>query len=292
MKYYLAPVAACLVLTACGGSSSSSDGGSDRETSTTAKTVAIDFKAVADGQDIACGTTYVVGTADTDVNVTDFRFYVHNVRLVTDSGTEVTVTLDQNDWQNGDIAMLDFRDKDTDCSGDAKDVNTAITGTVPDDSLTYTGVRFTIGVPEDRNHLLNADQPSPMNAPNMFWAWTSGYKFMKLDVTPVGGTVWSFHLGSGGCTGNPATGETAECLRINRPEIALDGFDVDTDTIQFDYGNLVANSNVSQNLGGAPGCMSGNTDPECPEVFTALGLNLDSGENDPNLVQTVFSIAP
>lgn len=291
MKRSAAILTLGILLAACGGGGSGG-GGNDRSTnpSPVPRSVAIPFKAVAGGQDIDCDTTYTLGTADTDVTLIDFRFYVYNVRLVTSTGAEVTVTLAQNDAQNGDVALLDFQNKSSDCTGSAKSVNTTVTGTVPDGSLTFTGVRFTVGVPEARNHLLNTEQPSPMNATGMFWAWTSGYKFMKLDVKPVGGPLpaWYFHLGSTNCASAAPYG----CSNKNRPEISLDGFDPASSSIQLDYGNLVANSNLAVNAGGANGCMSGGTDPECPEVFTALGLNLASGENDSSLVQTAFSVVP
>lgn len=286
-----------LMLAACGGGGGSS-GGSDRDAGNepTPKNVNISFSAVAGDQPFACGTTYTLGSADTDITLRDFRFYVHNVRLVTDSGDEVAVTLTQNNWQNGDVAMLDFEDASGTCAGTAE-TNTTIQGTVPDDSKTFTGVRFTVGVPENRNHLLNSEQPSPMNATGMFWSWRGGYKFMRLDVAPVGGgtrpdastfTAWNLHLGSTNCTET----EPYTCSNINRPEIELDGFDPDTSTIQLDYASLVANSNLGWDGGGAAGCMSGTTDPECPEVFTALGLNLASGEVDGTLMQTAFSVTP
>jgi hypothetical protein len=36
---------------------------------------------------------------------------------------------------------------------------------------------------------------------------------------------------------------------------------------------LFAASDVTRNLGGAQGCMSGATDPECAAVFDALGID-------------------
>src|SRR5690606_19831803 len=129
-----------LMLAACGGGGGSS-GGSDRDAGNepTPKNVNISFSAVAGDQPFACGTTYTLGSADTDITLRDFRFYVHNVRLVTDSGDEVALTLTQNNWQNGDVAMLDFEDASGTCAGTAE-TNTTIQGTVPDDSKTFTGV--------------------------------------------------------------------------------------------------------------------------------------------------------
>lgn len=286
-----------MLLVACGGGGGGG-GNSDRNTNPapTPRSITIPFNAVAAGQDIVCGTTYTLGAADTEVSLRDFRFYIHNVRLLTNTGEEVPMTLEQNDWQNGTVAMLDFENAANGCTGTAE-THTAITGTLPDASKTITGIRFSVGLPEDRNHLLNSEQPSPLNATGMFWSWRAGYKFMRLDVAPVGGgtrpgggtfTVWNFHLGSTNCTEvTPYV-----CNNLNRVDVTLDGFDVAASSIQLDYGALVANTDLAYDAGGAAGCMSGTTDPECPEPFTALGLNLASGDNDSSLVQTVFSVVP
>ena len=51
--------------------------------------------------------------------------------------------------------------------------------------------------------------------------------------------------------------------------------DLDDAAVQFDYSGLVGNSDLTANTGPA-GCMSGATDPECPDVFDALGLGIGS----------------
>ncbi len=81
------------------------------------------------------------------------------------------------------------------------------------------------------------------------------------------------------------------CSNSNRPELELFGFNPEVNAVQLDYARLVSQSNVAVDAGGAAGCMSGVDDPECNEVFTQLGLNLASGENDGALVQSVFSVA-
>ncbi len=302
MKRCTAVLVLGTLLTACGGGGGSSGGNSDNyNAAPSTRNITLPFKAVAAGVDIACNTTYTLGSADTAATLEDFRFYVHDLRLVTSAGTEVPVTLEQNDWQNGTVALLDFQNKADKCAGADKPLHTAITGTVPNDNTTITGVRFNIGVPEDRNHLLSSSAPSPLNTAALFWSWQSGYKFMRLDFAPVDGgtltaggvfTAWNFHLGSTGCTGLPQNGDTVTCSNLNRPAIELTGFDPATASIQLDYSALVANSNIGADAGGASGCMSGTTDPECPELFTSLGLNLASGTVDSSLLQTAFSVVP
>jgi len=297
----------CLIqLTACGGSSSNDYSAADNAVS---RDISIPFSAVAltasGDAEISCDTVFTVGTGSTDVTLEDFRFFIHDLQLVTSSGDSVPVTLEQNDWQNGAVALLDFQNKADKCSGDAKPLHTTITGTYADDGSAITGLRFRIGVPENRNHLLSAAQPSPLNIASLFWSWQSGYKFMRLDFAPAGGgtftagpnvgnsySAWNFHLGSTGCSGDPQTGATVSCSNLNRPAIELDGFVLETGRVQLNYSALVASNNLTEDSGGAPGCMSGVTDAECNDMFTALGLNLASGDNDSSLLQNAFSIAP
>ena len=40
---------------------------------------------------------------------------------------------------------------------------------------------------------------------------------------------------------------------------------------------LLSANDVTVNAGGAPGCMSGATDPECSAIFDAFGLDLAQG---------------
>jgi hypothetical protein len=52
---------------------------------------------VVGSQDFACGQLYTgVGTTATTYEPKDFRLYVHNVRLLSEEGTEVPVTLTED----------------------------------------------------------------------------------------------------------------------------------------------------------------------------------------------------
>ena len=71
----------------------------------------------------------------------------------------------------------------------------------------------------------------------------------------------------------------------------MGAIDVEQAEIVIDYAALVSGASVAQDAGGAPGCMSGTTDPECEVVFANLGLGLDlgAGENAES-EQSVFSV--
>ncbi|WP_269620422.1 MbnP family copper-binding protein [Zhongshania sp. BJYM1] len=161
-----------------------------------------------------------------------------------------------------------------------------------------SSIRFTVGVPSELNHEDASAASAPLNRTDLFWSWQSGYKHLRMDVAPEGGvlkpdnsttTTWNIHLGSTGCVGSAQTGETVNCSADNRPIIELDVSDIANQQIVIDYGKLVENSSLLNDQGGAPGCMSGPTDLDCPDIFDALGMGL--GENsDPTPGQTVFSV--
>ena len=70
--------------------------------------VEIQFQAMVGDQPLNCETSYEnQGTADTTLSFTDFRFYLHNIRLVTQEGDEFSVTLDEDGiWQQEHLALL------------------------------------------------------------------------------------------------------------------------------------------------------------------------------------------
>ena len=262
-------------------SSSSSSSGSGGPLNVT-----LNFKAVVGDQPLACGTEYTgIGTSNSAVRVTDARFYVHDVRLITSGNTEVPVTLAQDGtWQKDDVALLDFETGGATCSDGTTATHTAVTGTVP--AGTYTGLAFKVGVPFALTHQDTATAPAPLNLTPLWWNWNGGYKFLKVDLSSTGVPGgWFIHLGSTGCTpqgdNNPTT-----CANPNRAEVRLSAFEWDHQAVQLDIKALLDTSNVDMNMGGAPGCMSGPTDPECQVLLPKFGLPIG---NTPAGTQSIFS---
>ena len=59
--------------------------------------VAIRFQAMVGSEGFACGQTYSgIGTTASKLSPRDFRFYVHDVALIDDTGKAVPVQLDQD----------------------------------------------------------------------------------------------------------------------------------------------------------------------------------------------------
>ncbi len=254
-----------------GASDATSDGASDATATGTA--VEIRFEAAVGTAPFSCTTTFPqMGTSRATWTPLDFRFYVHDVELVPATGAPVPVTLDQDGtWQYRNVALLDFENAAGTCSNGTTATNAVLRGRVDAPAGTrFTGLRFKLGVPQALNHQNPAASPSPLNLSTLFWAWQSGYKFARIDGR-AGTNAVNIHIGSTGCTGDAMAG-TVTCSEPNRAQYALTGFDPTTNVVVADLAALLGTTDVSRDQGGAPGCMSGLTDPECATILPAFGI--------------------
>jgi len=258
------------------------------------RAVTISFRTVVGAQPFVCGTKYPgLGRTGAEAWATEFRFFIHDVVLFRADGSGVPVTLDQDGrWQAGTVALLDFEHGEGPCSNGTPEQRHMITGTVP--AGDYTGVRFSIGVPFEQNHLELAAQPSPLNLSRMFWSWSTGYKFMRVDLRAqrpdTAATVpWVIHLGSTGCSPTGAGVSPSRCVQENRPNIVLAGFDPTRDVVVLDVAALLAGADLLTNQEKtAAGCMSGTTDLDCAPIFAALGLR--HGDTPAPAAATAFRV--
>lgn len=276
------------LLVACGGGGdTATPAPTPTPTPAAPQAVEIGFAAVSGTDPIDCSSSLTaLGSTSADGTLKDMRFYISNVKLVTSTGTEVPLTLPANDDWNATlgadgVTLIDLEDKTGTCAGTTA-TNTTLKGTVP--AGTYVGVRMTLGVPLALNHTdQTADTtvtPKAVNNavnPGMAWSWAGGRKFAKIEVTnPAVWTAPTFnvHLGSLTCTGsNPSAGLVDSCAVPNRLNFAFAAFNPATQKIAVDVKALLSGTNVTQNLAGSPGCMSGATDPECPKVFESLAID-------------------
>ncbi|MCA9555608.1 MAG: metallo-mystery pair system four-Cys motif protein [Myxococcales bacterium] len=255
-------------LAACGGTDEPNNT-NNNNTGTQTQAVTLKFAAQVAGADFVCGQTYAgLGTRSSTLTANDFRFYVSEVALVDAAGNAAPVTLTQDGkWQYEDVALLDFEDG---CGGAGNiDLRSTVEGEVA--AGDYTGVRFTLGVPFDKNHQEAATAPAPLNLTAMFWNWNGGYKFLRVDGGAAGIPGWRLHLGSTTCDGDGA-GHVSTCGEPNRPVVTLSSFDAATDTIVMDLAEVVADVDLTNDTTGSPGCMSAPNDMECAGYFKALGL--------------------
>jgi uncharacterized repeat protein (TIGR04052 family) len=280
---------AAAVLTACGG------GG---DATLPDKAVSVSFAIVNGTTPVKCGTQLTgMGTTGLAADVKDLRFYITNLALINDKGVAVPVKLDTNKWQSTQgaetVSLIDLEDATGTCATAANtaETNAVITGTVA--GGTYVGLKATVGVPETMNHTAVAGGIAPLDSAAMNWSWQSGRKFTKIELNPVGGlakpdgtsiATYNLHLGSTGCTpkldaAGVAIPNSGTCTNLNMADFSLAAFDVSTQKVALDIGQLFKTSNLTQENGGAPGCMSGATDPECAVIFTELQVSFGSGSN-------------
>ena len=237
--------------------------------------VAVRFQAMVGSEKFACGRTYSgIGTTGSTLSPHDFRFYVHNVALIDDSGKSVPLELEQDGkWQLDDVALLDFENATGGCVNGTPDTNDQVAGTVPQGH--YTGVRFTLGVPFNKNHTDLTTQPSPLNLTALAWVWNAGRKFARLDFASTGmPRGYSIHLGSTGCTpNNVKTAPPVQCSEPNRVDVEFAAFDVQSDVVVADLAALLKDTDIDTNQEKtAAGCMSSQQDKDCAGIFANLGL--------------------
>ena len=269
-----------------------------------AKPITISFAAVNGSTAVACGTQLTgMGSTAVAADIKDLRFYITNLALVDDKGNTVPVKLDTNVWQLTQgaetVSLIDLEDNTGVCADATHTAatNAVITGTVPD--RVYVGLKASMGVPETMNHSAITGGVAPLDIAATAWSWQSGRKFAKIELNPVGGrtltaggaasSTFNFHLGSTGCSAkldsagvavkDAAGNAVYTCTNPNAMDFNLAAFDAATQKVALDLGQLFATSNITQEGGGAAGCMSGATDPECPVMFSALKINFGSGSN-------------
>jgi len=261
-----------------------SDSGVVTDTGAVTSEVTLRFAAKVGDLPFRCGETFAnVGTTGGQWSPTDFRFYVHDVRVVTAAG-EVPVALTQDGrWQHESVALLDFEDRSGACTNGTAAMNAQVVGTLPAGTVgPITGVRFKLGVPFALNHANQALAPSPLNLSTLWWNWQGGYKFLRVDgqiMNPMNPAAasWYVHVGSTGCNGG-ASGGVTSCANPNRIEVELTGFDPSRNTVVADLAGLLSTSDVRVTRA-APGCMSELGDPECPPVLRGLGIGDGATQN-------------
>jgi uncharacterized repeat protein (TIGR04052 family) len=249
------------------------------------------FLAEVNGQVFECGQSYKnIGTTRSTMTPTDFRMFVSQVQLMTAEGKAVPVQLVQdNTWQLEGIALLDFENGQGPCRNGTPPMNTVVRGTAP--AGQYTGVKFTVGVPFERNHGDPTVAPAPLSSTAMFWTWQGGYKFLKFDTATSGRPIqsakptadgggnasgFSVHLGSTMCASPSRTQAPTACQNPNRIEVSFADFDVKKNQVVVDMGRVLAGTNVDVNAPKtSPGCMSFAKDPDCPAIMNAMGLPYD-----------------
>lgn len=256
-------------------------------TSRASKTQSVDvrFAAVAGSSPARCGAPVAgLGTTAASAQLADLRFYVSDAKLTRRNGTAARIRLAKDSRYrhtagSTGVTLIDLEDATGSCAKSGNGwTNGVVRGTVPTGS--YTGLKFTVGVPASLNHTDIVGAPAPLAFASMGWSWQAGRKFVKVEVADPAGQegswaakLFTVHLGSTGCTGNPAAREVVSCKSPNRSSVRFAKFDPAKQQIALDLKALLAGNDVTVNKGGAPGCMSGPADPECGAVMSSLGID-------------------
>ncbi len=144
-------------------------------------TVGLNFENIAGSVFLdPTGATNYVNAAGETFSVTNFKYYVSNVKLIKDDGTKYEVP-------NSYFLI------------DANDTNSLIAELSNIPGGKYTGIEYMIGVDSARN--VSGSQTGALDPVNgMFWSW-NGYIFMKLEGQSSASSNNSFVYHIGGFSG-------------------------------------------------------------------------------------------
>lgn len=238
--------------------------------------VQIPFAADFAGSAIDCETKATV-------QLSDLRFYVHDVQLIDASGHAQPLALESSPWQQSKLALLDFENGAGACVNGSAETNTSLAGHVAHGN--YRGLVFTLGVPFADNHGDPLQAEAPLGDAAMHWHWRGGYKFLRAGFNTVDDGFW-VHLGSTGCSGTIRNIDG--CKASNRVTVQLQDFVPGRDTVVIDLATLVADGDLED--GDATDCSSGPAEEHCGSAFRALGL--DHARGVTRQEQRLFSSRP
>lgn len=240
------------------------------------RTIELVFDAVIGDQAFDCVTEYrTIGLGGAgSITLKDLKLFVSNVALTTTTGDPAFVELEASSWSGNGVTLLDFEDATFQCAGGTEATNMVVRGTVPD--VDYTGVSFTIGVPEELNHTDVAAAAPPLDAEAMFRDVLQGYWFFHLDMKTGGEPDgYPIFVGSSGCSVD-MDGVLA-CDAENRVSFSLLGLDPDTHVVNLDLQKLLITSDVNNNTTEPGvtkiGCQSDVSDKDCQDFWPAYGLS-------------------
>lgn len=219
--------------------------------------VRVRFAAIADGAPLTCVSQ---GTA-----LTDLRFFVHDVVLLSADGHETPLKIDPAaPWQNDAIALIDLEDGQGACDTGSPATHTTLAGHAAKGA--YTALRFTVGVPFALNHADPALAQAPLDQTALHWHWQAGYKYLRAGVKR-GDQQSYLHLGATGCEGR--IGKVTSCAQPNRVTVTLANFDPAHDTVGIDLGALFKDGGEGETV---RACQSEPENSVCTGMFDALGL--------------------
>ncbi len=212
-----------------------------------------------------------IGCSDTPIALSDLRLYVAEPELLDSGGRPQRLELHANlPWQQADLALIDLEDGEDACANGTSDLFAYLVGSVRPGE--YKGLRFTVGVPFDRNHSNPLAASAPLDDPAMHWHWRSGYKFIRAGVKTAHDSYW-IHVGSAGCEGT--VGDISACRFPNRVAVEIEEFVPNLDTVRVDLRTFFAGIDLDD--AELSDCSSGPAESACITPFAALGIDFETG---------------
>lgn len=240
--------------------------------------VEVVFDATAGQAQAACGARFDLGGIEAELR--DLRWYVSRVRALDGDGDEAPFALAADgQWQDGEVALLDFEDGSGACGWTGTpDTNRVIRGWLPSRARGgWAGLSFDVAVPADRRHLDLGAASAPLDVSGMFWGWTAGYKFLAASVDRFSVGPWAAEIGSTQCEALSDDRGAVACAAANVAMITLTGADPTTTAVALDLDGLFAGVPLADPA--VTACMSGPTEGEaCAPVFANLGLDFATGD--------------
>jgi uncharacterized repeat protein (TIGR04052 family) len=248
-----------------------------------------------------CTTPITVGTAGTAGTLSAAKFYVSKFALIDSNGGYSPLRLYETEMQSRGVALLNFENGLGTCASAATafPTNTTVSGTVAPapSGTTYVGVAFTVGVPQystdggtrvSLNHsdpAATSTTPLPLQNIGMTWNWQSGRKFSRIEFLPTvtgaaNANLTMVHLGSTGCTANPAVAGTVvtSCGGPNNvPVTFTTGFNSATNKIALDLGSLFGGLDFSTSKTWMSGRVAGMMTASPAYYYDKYQLDITTG---------------
>jgi hypothetical protein len=130
----------------------------------------LEFDNIFGGQNLTLNSVTYKNAAGEDLTVSMFNYFISNIKLQKDDGTEYVVPQDESY----------FLVKEAEAA-----THTITLKNIPEGN--YNGVKFIIGVDSLRNTMDVSKRTGNLDiagaAQGMYWSWNSGYIFVKMEGT-------------------------------------------------------------------------------------------------------------
>lgn len=164
----------------------------------------IEFDNRVGNLNLVLDSPFYANASGQNYTITRFDYYVSNIVLVNEDGTEFTYP------QDSSYFLVKERDPNR---------RNFVLANVPEGN--YSGVRFTIGIDSLRNTKPITERQGDLDvtgaAMGMYWTWNSGYIFLKMEGTFLDTGNYIYHIGGYGGFSAPTINNVKTVL-LNFPE--------------------------------------------------------------------------